>query len=208
MAKVVVTGPYGFIGKHLVKALKAKGHKVISRDYNFRPLECDIIYHLACPSDNTNIHNRTKWVMDTILDATRSAVAICPTALFINASSMGAMDANGVDDSPQAAYNVAKRCMELYLDHAGVQAYSYRLPAVYGEGMHDDQFIKRCVDGTATKPTDPNKMYCIAHIDEVVDALVELRNMEIEYITVGEIYEQFNSGRRGLHRTTPDAQAA
>lgn len=208
MAKVIVTGPYGFVGKHLIKALKAKGHKVIARDYNFRPLQCDIIYHLACPSDNNSIRNHTKRVMDTILDATRSAISICPTALFVNASSMGAAHVDGVDDSTQAAYNVAKRCMELYLDHAQINAFSYRLPAVYGEGMHDDQFIKRCVDGTAERPKDPHKLYCIAHITEVVDALVELRDMEVEYITVGEIYEQFTSGRRGLHRPALNAQAA
>jgi nucleoside-diphosphate-sugar epimerase len=137
--------------------------------------------------------------MDSIMDATRGAMSIDPTALFVNASSMGASE---VDDTPQGAYNTAKRCMEIYLKYSGVGHINYRLPAVYGEGMHDDHFIKKCVDGKAHIPEHTHMPYYISHVDDVVDALVKLEPLKIERITLGEIYEQFTTGRRGLHRPT------
>ena len=41
-------------------------------------------------------------------------------------------------------------------------------------------------------------------LEDVVDAMINLQPLQIEQITVGEIYEQFNSGRRGLYRSTPN----
>jgi nucleoside-diphosphate-sugar epimerase len=144
-------------------------------------------------------------VMDTIMDATRKALAICPNAFFINASSMGAKFID-VDNSPQTAYNVAKRCMEVYLEHsAGVFGYiNYRIPSVYGPGANPDSFIQRCIDGTAYVPPNPDKLHYIAHIDDVVEALADCKQIPVEEITLGQIYELFNSGRRGLHRPATD----
>lgn len=190
METVAITGRGGFIGSHLATKLVAKGFTIASADVNR-------VYHLACPSTTAEITSNTTGVMNTILDFTRDVIKTYPNAKIINASSMGA---EFIDSTAQGAYNVAKRCMEIYLAHSRVDYVNYRLPAVYGPGMKDDHFIKRCVDGRAFKPMDPNKMYYIAHIDEVVDALIELREINIEQITVGEIYEQFNSGRRGIHR--------
>jgi nucleoside-diphosphate-sugar epimerase len=140
--------------------------------------------------------------MDIILDSTRKALEVCPAAYFINASSYGA---EFIDDSPQGAYNVAKRCMEVYLKHSTDSWLNYRIPSVYGPGAPRDSFIQRCVDGTAHKPIEPNKPHYIAHIDDVVDSLASYKSLLVEKITLGEIYEQFTSGRRGIHRSTPSA---
>lgn len=202
MEKVIVTGATGFIGKHLVEALHTNGFEVIrSRGDTAPRADISRIYHLASPSSNDYIYNNTLYVMDTIMDVTRSAMKICPTALFINASSMGAAE---LAETPQGAYNIAKRCMEVYIQHSGIQYLNYRIPSVYGAGMHDDAFIKRCIDGNAYNPTRPTTLHSIAHIEEVVDALVSLRPINIEIITLGQIYELFNSGRRGLHRPEPN----
>ena len=136
-------------------------------------------------------------VMDTIMDVTRQALKICPTAKFINGSSLGVLDTVG---GQQHGYNIAKWCMESYIENSGIDYINYRLPSTYGEGMADDGFIKKCVDGVAYRPPEPNRVYWIAHISEVVDALVNLRPINVEETTLGKIYEQFNSGRRGLHR--------
>ena len=195
--EIAVTGYTGFIGRHLIRRLHADGHYVVLVGRYFAPTKCDLLYHLACPSTTSAITEDPCAVMDTIMDATRKALNICPAAKFVNASSVGA---EYVDDTPQGGYNVAKRCMEVYLNNSGRDVINYRIPAVYGPGMHDDFFIKKCVDQKATPPNTPDQPYWIAHVDEVVDALVKLRPIEIEHTTVGEIYEQFTSGRRGLHR--------
>jgi len=201
MEKVVVTGATGFIGKRLVKSLFANGFEVIPWTGETGLVGIDRVYHLAAPSSNTFIHNEPIYVMDTIMDVTRAALKICPTAMFINASSMGALE---ITDDQQGAYNVAKRCMEVYIKHSGANYVNYRIPSVYGEEMHQDGYIARCINKTAYMPPHPDKEHYIAHVDEVVDALVELRPINIETITLGQIYELFNSGRRGLYRPTPN----
>lgn len=201
MRKIAVTGATGFIGQRLVAELVRQGHIVYPIGRDFRQVECDIVYHLACPSSTEIINNSPRAVMDTIMDATRKALDICPGALFVNASSRGA-EFIDVDKGPQNAYNVAKRCMEVYLQHsAGVFGYiNYRIPSVYGIGASPDSFIQRCVDGTAYAPPNPDKLHYIAHIDDVVEALADCKQIPVEEITLGQIYELFNSGRRGLHR--------
>lgn len=209
MAKVAVTGYNGFIGTHLVRALLAAGHVVYPMDpeWGYEPKEVDRIYHLACPSASSTIVGDPIGVMNTIMDVTRNAMSICPKALFINVSSIGATQLD-VDEYGQKAYNIAKRCMEVYLEHSGIDYINYRLPSVYGEDMRNDNLIKRCAEGRATPPQDPDRMYFIGHIDDVVESLVNLLPIDIEQITLGQIYEQFNSGRRGLHRPEPSQDSA
>lgn len=196
---IVVTGASGFIGRHLVSALDKAGHNVIVMGRIYQRVECDRVYHLGGPSTSEFINKHPSEIIDIIVDKTREALAICPTATFVYASSKGA-EMLTVDNTPQMGYNVAKRLMEIYLNHLDIDYRAYRLPSVYGEGMHDDMFIKRCVDGNATEPADPNKTHYISHISDVVDALADLKPMKVEMITLGEIYESFGSGRRGLHR--------
>jgi len=195
MEKVAVTGATGFIGKHLVAGLEKAGYEVVQITKEFEQVDCSRVYHLACPSTTEQITNNTIDVMDTILDATRRAMKICPTALFVNASTFGVHD---IDDSAQGAYNISKRCMEIYLTHSNIECVNFRLPSVYGEGMSDDAFIKRCINGTAYKPSTPDKLHFIAHIDDVVKGLINLSQFDTEVITLGEIYEQFGSKKRLL----------
>lgn len=205
MAKIAsVTGATGFIGQHLVKELKNRGFIVHEIGREYTRVDCDIVYHLACPSTTTFINNNTREVMDIIMDGTRQALQICPGALFVNASSVGAKD---IEKSRQGAYNVAKRCMEIYLEYsAGPYSYiNYRIPSVYGPGASSDSFIQRCVDGTAYAPNNPDQLHSIAHVQDVAEALATCTQIPTEQITLGEIYEQFNSGRRGLHRPAPHA---
>jgi nucleoside-diphosphate-sugar epimerase len=197
--RIAVTGATGFIGQHLVDELLKAGHIVHPMGREFKPIECDMVYHLACPSTTEFINNNTREVMDIILDGTRRALEICPNAFFVNASSFGAKD---IERSPQGAYNVAKRCMEIYLEYsAGPFGYiNYRIPSVYGPGAPADSFVQRCIDGTATVPADPDKLHYIIHVSDLVESLATCRQLPIEEITLGQIYEQFTTGRRGLYR--------
>jgi nucleoside-diphosphate-sugar epimerase len=196
--RIVVTGASGFIGRNLCAGLEKAGHTVIKMTRNITSVgHVDRVYHLACPSTTQAISADPTGIMDIIIDGTRDAMEIYPPALFINASSKGVFD---LDSTPQGCYNIAKRAMETYLEFSDIKHMNYRIPSVYGVDMHDDMFIKRCVDGNATQPTEPNKVHYITHIDEVVDALIELREIEVEEITLGDIYEHFTTGRRRLHR--------
>jgi len=188
--RIAVTGSSGFIGQHLVEALLKADHIVHPMGRKFYQVDCDMIYHLACPSSTKFINDNPRKIMDIIIDQTRAALEICPTAFFVNASSKGAGENI---KGPQGAYNIAKRCMEVYLEYsAGPFGYiNYRLPAVYGPGANSDSFIQKCIDGTATKPIDPDRPYAIAHIDEVITSLVECKQIPEEEITVGEIYNRF-----------------
>jgi nucleoside-diphosphate-sugar epimerase len=201
--KIAVTGYDGFIGTHLVASLLKAGHIVFPIDADYSPKEVDRIYHLACPSSSDVIQTEPIMVMNTILDKTREAMSICPTALFVNVSSIGATQID-IDEYGQKAYNIAKRCMEVYVEHSGINYINYRLPSVYGEDMRNDNLIKRCSEGRATAPADPDRMYYIGHVDDIVDTLIKLEPVRIEEITLGQIYELFNSGRRGLHRPEPN----
>jgi nucleoside-diphosphate-sugar epimerase len=201
MEKIAITGHTGFIGQHLVELLLKLGHVVhpISRDC--RPVECDRIYHLACYSSSQHINNQTIDIMESIMDGTRKAMSICSSALFVNISSMGAAEID-IADPKQRAYNVAKLCMETYLENSGIRYVNYRLPSVYGEDMRNDGLIKRSSQGTATPPTDPDRIYYIAHVTDVVNSLANLQPVNMEQITLGQIYEQFTTRRSGLHRPT------
>ncbi len=196
---VAVTGYSGFIGKALCKAILDKGWTLIKINRSFKPTECDRVYHLACPGTTKAINEDPVGVMDTIIDGTRKAMKICPTAQFINASSIGANYTIG--DNTQVCYNSAKRVMELYLKYAGVEGINYRLPSVYGKGMSKDSLIQRCIDGNAYKPKDPGQVHYISHISNTITSMIDLKPLEVEEITLGDIYEHFNSGRRGLHRS-------
>lgn len=197
MEKVAVTGHTGFIGKHLVTELEKRGIAVIKVSKDFEQVDCDVVYHLACPSTTEAIKENPIGIMDVILDGTRRAMKICPSATFVNASSFGVF---AIDDSEQGAYNVAKRCMEVYLTHSDINCVNFRLPSVYGEGMHNDAYVKRCIDGTAYQPADPSKLHYIAHVSDVVSAMIDMREVNVEVITLGEIYRQFGSGQRGLDK--------
>lgn len=203
MEKIVVTGHTGFIGKKLVIELENRGFKVIKMNYDYFRVNCDRVYHLACPSTTQKINENPTQIMDIIFDMTRQAMKICPSALFVNASTYGV---NYIDDSKQSCYNIAKLSMEYYLKYSEINYLNYRIPSVYGEGMHDDNFIKRCIDNTAYMPKNPDQEYFIAHVDDVVESLINLQPIKIEETTLGNIYEQFNSGRRGLYRTTFNSQ--
>jgi hypothetical protein len=66
--------------------------------------------------------------------------------------------------------------------------------------MHNDNFIKRCIDNRAYEPKNPEQKYFISHIDDVIDSLINLTGLKIEETTLGQIYKEFTSGKRSLSK--------
>lgn len=197
MEKIAITGYTGFIGSHLLNELIRRGHIVYPIGRTIKRVKCDVVYHLACPANTEIIQQNPIMVMNSIFDITRQAMDICPTAKFVNGSTMGV---HYLDETPQGAYNIAKKTMEIYLKHSGIDYINYRIPSVYGEGMHPSAFIKRCIDGTAYAPIEPDRKRWICHVSEVVEAMADLKPIPYETTTLGEIYNNFSFGKRGLKR--------
>ena len=158
--------------------------------------EFDRVYHLACPATPEKIHGDPIGTMNSIMDATRQALNVCPTALFINASSQGAAYPNV--NTPMGAYNAAKLCMEVYQRYTNHAVISYRLPAVYGPGMNRKFFIPQCIDGSAYFPTE-NRDYAIAHISDVVEDLADLNTIRARNTTLIETYHKFTFGEWNIN---------
>ena len=200
--RIGVTGASGFIGSHLCTALEANGHDVVKLEWHgVYHGRFDKIYHLMSPATTPAITRDPCDTIDTIINGTIWARNIDSKALFINISSMGAGRLHD-NNTPQNVYNTAKKLSEMYIKYHGGPFKNYRLPAVYGPGMKDEFYIKRCVDGTATEPTGDtaSKKYIIAYIDDVINMLVNGKKFDYEKTTIGKIYEDFSNGSRGLHR--------
>lgn len=192
--KIAITGYRGFIGSALMKEFFHRGITAVG----VAPTDIgdfDRVYHLACSATPEKIYGDPIGTMNSIIDVTRQALNICPTALFINASSQGA--AYPYEKTPMGAYNVAKLCMETYLSYINQPTMSYRLPAVYGPGMNRKFFIPQCIDGTAYHPIE-DREYRIAHIADVVEDLADLNQVRCRNTTLIETYNKFTHGEWNL----------
>lgn len=94
MANILVTGGRGFIGTYLVKALRNRGHRVITYDRkkaahedvrypNFYAENWDYIYHLASPVGVDKINAMpAQDIIDEIVNGT---MAVCNVAKMVGA---------------------------------------------------------------------------------------------------------------------------
>jgi UDP-glucose 4-epimerase len=164
MAKAVVTGGSGFIGTHLVKALKDAGHEVVSVDLKtgddvrdtekMKRLFTDAhwVFHLAAlPRVQYSIENPQE-TQDHNVNGTVSALVAAKDAgvkKFIYSASSSAYGDQPVmplvetmSAHPKSPYGLQKYAGELYVrlwsEVYGVPTVSLRYFNVYGPGASDE----------------------------------------------------------------------
>ncbi len=158
--KICVTGSEGFIGKHTVKLLEAKGHEVIGVDWNWASISMsydvkdaafmrllfkrerpDAILHLAA---NASLQ---KSITDPFYDVYNNVIGTLTVVglaqqykcrfVFASTSAVYGPKESGVyseDDlvRPQVPYGVSKAAGEMYVRSSGLSYAILRYGNVYG----------------------------------------------------------------------------
>jgi len=180
--RIVVSGGAGFLGSHLCEKLLGLGHEVICLDNFFTSarrnveqlldnqrfelvrhditepitIECDEIYHLACPA--SPVHYQRNPVR-TIRTAVQGTSNMLDMAREVHARIMIASTSEVYGDplehpqreaywghvnpiGPRSCYDEGKRCGEsltvAYARHYGVQTRIVRIFNTYGPRMHEN----------------------------------------------------------------------
>jgi UDP-glucuronate decarboxylase len=220
--RIVVTGGAGFIGSHLCEALLEQGHYVISLDNFFTGttrlshenaevvrhdvcdpwhIECDQIYHLACPASPVHYQRNPVRTIKTAVIGTLNALECARDVgarLLITSTSEVYGDptehpqteaywGNVNPIGPRACYDEGKRCGEA-LAASWVQQYSTdvriaRLFNVYGPrmSMNDGRliptFVRQALAGEPlTVYGDGSQTRSFCYVTDMVDALMRLMN--------------------------------
>jgi UDP-glucuronate decarboxylase len=180
--RIVVSGGAGFLGSHLCEKLLGLGHEVICLDNFFTSarrnvehlidnqrfellrhdvtepitIECDEIYHLACPASPVHYQRNPVRTIRTAVQGTNNMLDM---AREVRARIMIASTSEVYGDplehpqreaywghvnpiGPRSCYDEGKRCGEsltmAYGRHYGVQSRIVRIFNTYGPRMHEN----------------------------------------------------------------------
>ncbi len=229
MSRILVTGGAGFLGSHVCDRLIAAGHEVICLDNFFTgtrrnvehllgnhrfelvrhdvtepiTIECDQIYHLACPA--SPIHYQRNPVR-TIRTTVQGTLHMLDMARELHARILIASTSEVYGDphqhpqtesywgnvnpiGPRACYDEGKRCAEAltvsYARQYGVETRIARIFNTYGPRMHPDDgrvvsnFIGQALRGEPiTLYGDGNQTRSFCYVTDLVDALTGFMALE------------------------------
>lgn len=183
--KVLVTGANGFIGKHMVKALKKNNHEVFSYDIDKSENELvnyinetDFVIHLAGINrpltkeefydGNTNF---TKKVVDLIIKSKRN------TPILMSSSTQAELDND---------YGKSKKMGEDYLFNSGLPVYVFRLSNVFGKWCRPNYnsaaatFMYNIAHNLPIEIRDRNYVVHYNYVDDIVNTFIKCVNNEIK----------------------------
>ncbi|HEU0036489.1 MAG TPA: UDP-glucuronic acid decarboxylase family protein [Kofleriaceae bacterium] len=229
--RILVTGGAGFLGSHLCERLVRDGHEVICIDDLFtgtrrnidalldhhrfefirhdvcQPMhiECDEIYHLACPA--SPIHYQRNPVR-TIRTCVQGTLAVLDLAREVRARVLIASTSEVYGDplthpqvesywgnvnpiGPRACYDEGKRCAEAlaasYAVQYNVGVRIARIFNTYGPRMHPDDgrvvsnFVVQCLRGAPiTLFGDGKQTRSFCYVDDLIEGLVRLMRSNVD----------------------------
>lgn len=229
MARVVVSGGAGFIGSHLCDVLLSQGHEVIAVDNLFTGtkknmrhmtsnpnfefirhdvtepilLECDQLYHLACPASPVHYQYNPIKTIKTNVTGTINMLGVAKRtgARFFLASTSEVYGdplehpqkesywGNVNPVGPRSCYDEGKRVAETltmnYQDQGHVDTRIVRIFNTYGprmlfnDGRVVSNFIVQALKGediTVYGEGDQTRSFC--YVDDLVAAFVAMMNKE------------------------------
>jgi UDP-glucuronate decarboxylase len=229
--RILVTGGAGFLGSHLCERLIRDGHEVICLDdlftgtrRNIAPLlpnhrfeflrhdvtepmhiECDEIYHLACPASPIHYQRNPVRTIRTCVQGTLNVLELARNArarVMIASTSEVYGDplvhpqvesywGNVNPIGPRACYDEGKRCAEAlaasYAQQYGVAVRIARIFNTYGPRMHPNDgrvvsnFIVQCLRGepiTLFGSGTQTRSFC--YVDDLIEAFVRLMKSSLD----------------------------
>lgn len=212
--KVAVTGHHGFIGRHLVAALRSLKVQTLPVIGDVRLPGAwatgafDLVFHLASTmpqqfADNpgSGFANNFEGTLQT-LEACRARNA---RMIFVSTCGVYSFSAAGAipetcPTEPQTPYAQSKLMAEMlcrsYADHYGVPSTILRLFNVYGAGQRPEfviPYLVQCgLDNQEAVVRQPDSARDFVHISDVVDALL--------YATIqNDLFSVFNVGLGRAH---------
>lgn len=229
MARVVVSGGAGFIGSHLCDVLLGQGHEVIAVDNLFTGtkrnirhmmgnpnfefirhdvtepilLECDQLYHLACPASPVHYQYNPIKTIKTNVTGTINMLGVAKRvkARFFLASTSEVYGdplehpqkesywGNVNPIGPRSCYDEGKRVAETltmsYQDQRHVDTRIVRIFNTYGprmlfnDGRVVSNFIVQALKGEdITVYGEGNQTRSFCYVDDLVRAFVEMMNKD------------------------------
>ena len=162
MARILLTGSRGFIGRYVYKALTAdKQHNIIGIDIeNVIPLDSfDIIVHFGGMSRRSEGSERPiECLQSNVLYTARLLQRTPP--LFIFASTC---------EPATNVYGLSKRMAEDYIRLRALKHIILRLTNVVGKGMNPDKLLPRLARGEVAALPSGTLPFEYVRVEEVVD---------------------------------------
>lgn len=177
---ILVTGAYGFLGKHIALKCEEKGHHVLKYGRNDLDLEsniknADFIFHLAGINRTEEMSDFKKvnlGLTQKIVDELSNTPKVIPVVF---SSSYQALQENPYGISKKQAEDIL---IEFHKKTSN-PVYIYRLPGIFGKWSKPyyntvvATFIDQVLSGKSLTIHDPRTEIVISYIDDVVDKMTQ-----------------------------------
>ena len=198
MARILVSGSTGFIGKHLVRSLIEAGHDVMGMSrldgdianlntwYNLPPM--DVVIHLASRTFVPDSWNDPLSFVETNLNGTICCLEYCrmhnSRLIYLSSYLYGNPDHLPISESANLHVNnpyglskkIAEESCTFYFNNVGVSTVILRPFNVYGPGQSADFLIPIIIDQVISRKSievkDLNPKRDYIYIDDLIRAII------------------------------------